>query len=247
MGSGGADRWRGLPAGSASRLASPWVSGESRRASLARSGALDGATTPASAPLHPAQFLDRLDTDLQEFRLQFGRFFAGDRPVPPEDLRRDLQARLRQARGGAGASGVRSVADTFRLTQLEAQFNTYSELFNRRLRQREEGPRRAPGARGTPTPIEAASGAATAAPAGPAIGLSPEAVAALHRTLYPAGAPDGSTDTPDLERFSAFLSSQVAALRRRTGCRKVVFRVSEDGGRRRLLARPVGGSSPAPE
>ena len=59
----------------------------------------------------------------------------GQRPVPPEDLRVGVLGQIRTLRGMTIQGG----ADNFRLTNLEAQFNTHNELFNRRLRQREEG------------------------------------------------------------------------------------------------------------
>jgi hypothetical protein len=190
--------------------------------------------------------LDALDAGLQEFRLQFGRFFAGDLPTPPEELRQQLLARLRAARGGTGSGhgpgAVRSVADTFRLTQLEAQFNTYNELFNRRLRRREEGPRRSGTfAAGRPAsrPVrDAAPAPRPVAPAPEPGSLSSQRIEELHRQLYPRGAHDGA---PDLAQFGALLSSQAESLRQRTGCRDVTFRVSEDGGRRRLLVKAVAG------
>ena len=181
--------------------------------------------------------LDQIESMLQEFRVQFSRFFAGDRAVPPEDLREELKARLRQARSGPATGGVRSVADLFRLTQLEAQFNTYSELFNRRLRQREEGPRRS----GAFSVIRPAS------PTAAMQGLSPEHVEELHQELYHGNSGDGTPDAaPSLERFGAYLQAQAEALWRRTGCSDVAFRISTGEGRRRLLVRPIGGSSPEP-
>jgi hypothetical protein len=223
-GSGGAGqgfRTRGRqPAGG------PWTPG-ARWAAPASSSAAPSPSGKSSGPSNPqepsaAALLDRLDADLREFRLQFGRFFAGERPVPPDDLRADLQSRLRQARGASGGLAPRSVADLFRLSQLEAQFNSYSELYNRRLRQAEEGPRRAPVA---PPRLQ---------PDGP----SPDVIAGLYRTLYPSG-PIG--DAPDLERFGAFIASQAETLRRRTGCRDVAFRIAVDQGKPRLMARPIGG------
>ena len=63
--------------------------------------------------------------------------------------------------------------------------------------------------------------------------LEPGAVAALYRGLYSGSA------TSDLERFRGYLASQVDAIRQRTGCEAVVFRIASEDGRLKLKARPV--------
>ena len=88
-----------------------------------------------------------LDRDVQQLRVDFERFFNGALPFPPEELRGRVQAQIRTLRGlSNGATAV----DNFRLGDLEARFNSYNELFNRRLRDTEEG--RHPAARHAPPP-----------------------------------------------------------------------------------------------
>lgn len=156
--------------------------------------------------------------------MEFSKFFGGERPVPPEDLRVGVLGQIRTLRGMT----IQGVADNFRLTNLEAQFNTHNELFNRRLRQREEG------ATGRPV-RRAASGANVDAAAGVRLdaGLEASAVTALYRGLY------SDSEGADYDRFREYLSNQVRAIRDKTGCAAVVFRVASEDGRLKLKARPV--------
>ena len=167
--------------------------------------------------------LDELERTVMDFRLEFGKFFAGDRAIPPEDVRTALLAQIRNLRGMT----IQAVADNFRLTHLEAQFNTHNELFNRRLRQREEGGSRA--ARRSPAskPSDAAAGIRVDA------SLEAGAVAALYRSLYSA------SQGADFERFREYLANQLQGIREKTGCAAVVFRVASEDGRLKLKARPV--------
>jgi hypothetical protein len=108
-----------------------------------------GAAAQTPRPARPAlgEALDQLNREVQQLRVDFERFFNGALPFPPEELRGRVQAQIRHLRGlSNGATAV----DSFRLSDLEARFNSYNELFNRRLRDVEEG--RHPAARPAPPP-----------------------------------------------------------------------------------------------
>jgi hypothetical protein len=121
--------------------------------------------------------------------------------------------------------------DSFRLGDLEARFNTYNELFNRRLREREEGRHRVH----RPAPVEVQRFDPLK---GIVIGanVDPEAAEALYQGLAsrPASAPRF-----DLDSFRTYLSRQVSALQAKTGCAEVQFRLAEEEGTLKLKARPV--------
>jgi hypothetical protein len=172
------------------------------------------------------QAIDRLAQDVRELRIEFERFFAGALPTPPEELRGRVQARLRELRN----ANLQSAADHFRLNTVEAQFNAYNELHNRRLREREEGR------------VHQAPPPSTKARLDPRGGVvvgdapEPEAVAALFQGLYGQGARAAKVD---LETFRAYIASQVAAIQGKSGCATVQFRVVEESGKLKLKARPV--------
>lgn len=167
--------------------------------------------------------LNKLEHGIRELRVEFERFFNGALPVPPVELKERLQTALRRLRDRP----IHNLADRFRLQQLEARFNTYSELQNRRLRTREEGR------------------AAVAVPAaGPrfdlALGvvLDPSLPGDAVEALF-AGLARGDGARFDLDSFRSYLTQQLAAIRAKTGCEEVRFRLVEEDGQTRLKAKPI--------
>ena len=169
---------------------------------------------------------------LEQLQRQFERFFSGALPIPPEDLRTKVQNTFRQLRNAT----LRSAADQFRMSGLEYRFNTLSELWNRRLREREEGRHPVPH-----VAHHAANEPVLDPQAGVVVGedLSPRAVEALYQGLYRTGAPA----TVDLESFRSFLGRQLESIRGKTGCESVQFRVASEEGKLKLKAKPLGGVS----
>jgi hypothetical protein len=197
----------------------------------------DGSAPAAPAP-GPARLpalsaaIDHLAGEIQRLRIEFERFFSGALHIPPDELRNRVQAQLRTLRNVNAGTAV----ERFRLADLEARFNSYNELFSRRLRDREEGRLRA-----APAPPPAA-----AQRYDPALGVSigphpePAAVAALFAGL----AASAGVGAPrfDLASFAAYLQRQAAAIRDQTGCDEVQFRLATEDGKLKLKARPVGGA-----
>jgi hypothetical protein len=173
--------------------------------------------------------LDQLGRDIQQLRVDFERFFNGALPFPPEELRGRVQAQIRNLRG---MSNLATAVDNFRLGDLEARFNSYNELFNRRVRDREEG--RAPVAHVAPP--------SSARRFDPAQGIvfservDPEAAEALYHGL---AASPGDSPRFDLDSFQTYLARQVAAIREKHGCDQVQFRLANEDGKVKLKARPV--------
>jgi hypothetical protein len=170
--------------------------------------------------------LDQLARDVQQLRIDVERFFSGALPVPPEELRNRLQAQLRQLRN----RNVSTVADSFRLGELEARFNSYNELFNRRLRDHEEGRRAARPAAPPPSPFDVEKGVVVRDR------VEPAAAEALYAGL---SASPGEGPKFDLDSFQSYLERQAAAIRQKTGCDQVQFRLAQEDGKVKLKARPV--------
>lgn len=160
-------------------------------------------------------------------RIEYEKFFNGARAVPPEELREQIQIEIRVLRN----SNLRGVAENFRLSQVEARFNSLGELYGRRLRQVEEG--RGPLVVATPR-REARFDPDRGVELGE--NLDPAAVEALYQGLSRG---PGEGPRFDLESFRGYLEKQVGALRARTGCSRVRFRVEADGERTKLKARPL--------
>jgi hypothetical protein len=173
--------------------------------------------------------LDQLNRELQQLRVDFERFFNGALPFPPEELRGRVQAQIRNLRG---MINLATPVDTFRLGDLEARFNSYNELFNRRLRDREEG--RLPARQAPLSPPPRRYDPTQGIVFGDRV--DPEAVTALYQGLVSA---PGDTPRFDLDSFQTYLARQVTAIREKTGCTEVQFRLASEDGKIKLKARPV--------
>jgi hypothetical protein len=201
---------------------------DSRRASN-REGAAANAGGEAGGRTAVGEELDQLARAIQQLRIDFERFFNGALPIPPEEQRGRVQARLKRLRN----ANLSSAVDSFRLGDLEARFNTWNELFNRRVREREEGHR-------PPPRVVLAAERRFDPSAGVVFGdrIEPAAAEALYQGL--ASGP-GSSPKFDLDSFQSYLAKQVAAIRQKTGCEQVHFRLAEEDGRLKLKARPMPG------
>ncbi|HEX6898776.1 MAG TPA: MXAN_5187 C-terminal domain-containing protein [Thermoanaerobaculia bacterium] len=189
--------------------------------------------SPAPSPSQPkrpgvSEAIDQLARDVQQLRIDFERFFSGALPFPPEELRNRVQAQLRQLRGAT----LNTAVDNFRLGDLEARYNSYNELFNRRLRDQEEG--RHHHVRLAPAPEARRFDAARGIVFGER--LEPEAVQALYQGLVSA---PGDSPRFDLDSFQSYLAKQVNAIREKTGCSQVQFRLATEDGKVKLKARPL--------
>jgi hypothetical protein len=174
--------------------------------------------------MNPQQRIERLETAVRELRVEFEKFFNGARDVPPEDLREEIQGEIRVLRN----ANLRAVADNFRLSQVEARFNSFSEMFRRRLRNVEEG-RGAVPAVARPPRIDPRRGVVLGD------SVDDDAVEALYAGL----ARGGGNPRFDLDSFRGYLEKQVGAIRAKTGCARVRFRLEPDGDRLKLKAKPL--------
>jgi hypothetical protein len=222
------------PAGGsgAAGAASPAASAAARVAAAAgKSPPVKGSGPTVS------EAIERLAAEIRQLRVDFERFFSGALPFPPDELRRRVQTELRQLRNVNAMTAV----ERFRLGDLEARHNSYDELFSRRLRDREEGRVRAGQQALPPKPIPAP--ARYDPGAGIVIGPNPDphAVAALYEGLATTGALGGNAEGPrfDLAAFGGYLQRQAAAIRDKTGCAEVQFRLAAEDGKLKLKARPV--------
>lgn len=197
-----------------------------------------GARRPAAGAAAPgagaarrgpalSEALDQLQRDIRQLQIDFERFFNGGLPLPPEELRGRIQGELRTLRNSSHVTPVES----FRLNDLEARYNSYNEMYNRRLRDVEEG-------RGPHRVVAFVEKARFDPRDGVVFGshVDPEAAEALYHGLA-----SGPGDGPrfDLDSFQTYLRRQTDAIREKTGCAEVQFRVAEEDGKLKLKARPV--------
>lgn len=177
-----------------------------------------------------SQQLDRLMAAIDRLRVDFERFFNGALATPPEELREQIRRQIRRLRADPEASP----AERFRLSSIEARFNSFNDLFQRRLRDHEEG--RSARSR-TPSAQEPRYDPGQGVVVGE--DMAAPAVEALYTGLSQSA---GAGPRFDLESFRTYLARQVTSIRDKTGCSRVQFRLSEEGGKMKLKARPVRGS-----
>lgn len=189
------------------------------------------APAPAQGPARKgpalAESLDQLQRDIRQLQIDFERFFNGGLPLPPEELRNRIQGQLRNLRN----TSITAAVDNFRLNDLEARYNSYNEMYNRRLRDVEEG-------RGRHRVVAVVERPRFDPRGGIVFGSEIDAGAA--EALY-HGLAAGPGDGPrfDLDSFQTYIRRQTEAIRQKTGCDEVQFRVAEEDGKLKLKARPV--------
>jgi len=164
--------------------------------------------------------IQQLQRLVEQFRIDAQRFLAGDLPLPPEELREKIQNELRRLRN----SNLHGAANSFRIGSLEARLQSHAQLLGRRIRAQEmgEGNRQAAKEPPRPDPVK-----------GVVVGKAIERTAAealysgLHHTKM------------DFDKFRTYLDRQAAAIRAKTGCEEIQFRVAVQEGKLKLKAKPI--------
>ena len=183
--------------------------------------------------------LAALDRRMTSLRVEYERFFAGDLKQPPLAARRELEQFLKRL----GNEEVERAADRFRLQSMVGRYNAMRELWEKRLAAREQGrrlaarlvPAEAPQA--VEAPAEGAVDAAAPADVKPKrrVDFSPlfERYCAARRSL--------GEDVSKLryEKFEELVLKQAEEVRRKTGCKRLVFEVQTQEGKVRLIGRPA--------
>ena len=168
--------------------------------------------------------IQALARKVDQYRIDGQRFFAGDLRLPPDELGSEIRAALRRLQ----SSKLATSADSFRLNSLEARYNSQSELFGRRLRQREEGGTNRRKANRPELDHDPREG----------VVISREgAVEALYKGLYLTGG--HGKPSMDLDRFRNHLQKQAEAIRAKTGASDIQFRIAEENGKMKIKAKPI--------
>jgi hypothetical protein len=190
------------------------------------------------------QELERIEAGIRKLKVQYELYFAGGEKVPPTKMHEEIDKLVKKC---ANMSLQRS-ADRFYFNNVQSRYNSYSELWSKQLRNREEG--RLPSGRPMrAVPGEKPAGARSAAPRGAAApddavrvsldSLEDGSLRRLHASFGAARSQSGQGDAPAYERFREQIRSQLEALRQKGVSGQVEFRVSAQDGKVSLKARPV--------
>jgi hypothetical protein len=169
--------------------------------------------------------LNRLEDNIRRLKIEYESYFNGGTPRPPQDTLYRVEQTVKKFSSDASQLNF---AQRFRLNQLVQKYAVHSELWRRKLRDKEEGRETVPRRR----PPEASIRVVCANP-----DLEKEKVSQLLSALLEAKRRVGeSTDRLDPAAFYRFVREKTAQLKQTLGCQKVQFTVSVDDGRVKFTA-----------
>jgi hypothetical protein len=192
--------------------------------------------------------LDQLESFLRQLQIEWEKFFAGIDKKPPMELKARVEALVRRY----AYAEIRNNGDRFRYQSLTSRYNTFAELWAKRLRALEEG--RPAGLHGTRVPLAPPPPPAPPAPAPAAAAAArtaaneyrvrhPEKDAAAVRDLYQqfveARRTAGETGAVKFESFQKLITQQASRILTEKGAKAVDFRLETKDGKVSLKARPV--------
>jgi len=185
-----------------------------------------------------ARSITNLENNLATLIREWDRFFCGDRKVPPVSERLALERGLRRL----VEHPARQRALQFKVEQLQHRFMTYAQMWERMLREREEG-------RGTFALKRAAGATLPPPPPPPLPRTEPDKPAAAsvdkgsrEETLFDryiaARQQVGQSTSIDKQVFSSQIAEKQKKLEAKLG-NKVKFDVVVEDGKVRLAARKL--------
>ena len=192
--------------------------------------------------------LDVIEKSIRQLQIEWEKFFGGVERKPPVDAKARLDALFRRY---ANAE-IRNNTERFRFQNLTSRYQTFSELWAKRLRAMEEG--RPMGLHGKaaamampplPPPVPMEERLASAARAGsnevrvkdPS--ADTEAVRALFDRFLEARKQAGENAAVKFESFQKIIAQQSTRILNEKGASAVDFRLETKDGKVSLKAKPV--------
>ncbi len=195
----------------------------------------------------------KLEETIRKLKTMYDQFFAGTRPLPPSEERKRVERAIRDM----GQERIRDNATRFRFNNLVNKWTMFQELWNRKMREKEEGPlnyrkrveafeqagealRRSAAADERPAPNRVTSDdgqsylQVTSSSSG-------SEIQALHDEIVRASSAAG-TKAASLGQVSTMIESQLEKLKERYGSSSIGFRVEVVEGKVKLKAKPLGDS-----
>jgi hypothetical protein len=184
--------------------------------------------------------LTRLEVELRRLEGEYNMFFAGRLPRPPWETR----TRVDQLVKRLDRSYIQNYADRFRFSTLQARYATFTELWDRGLRAREEG---RPGPFAKARKDQAGKEEAEAAPRERIVHVASfsdpahemDKLEQLYDRLVEARRQTGEEAVP-FHRFAELVKEQVRRLKQK-GSPEVAFRVAVKDGKLSFTAKALRG------
>lgn len=188
--------------------------------------------------------LDRIDVMLRQLQVKWELFFNGQEKKPPSELQTQVDVMIKRLSN----SEIRNNGDRFRFQGLSSRFTTFHELWQKKLRAREEG--RLYGMHG----LKAERMAAAAPRPALSVSFKPEApqefrvgdatrdaqaVRALYDRYVEQRRLTGEAQAPAFEAFQALIGKQAQKILSDKGASAVDFRLETKDGKVSLKAKVV--------
>jgi hypothetical protein len=193
-----------------------------------------------------AEDLDGLEHSLRRLQVEWEKFFGGVERKPPVEFASKVEALIRRYAGEEFPSS----GDRFRYQTLTARYNTFNELWNKKLRAREEGrPVGIHGARAEHIAMERQAAVHPAPLPAPKVESGeirvgdPSRDEAVVKQLFDrfleARKETGEAGVMRYENFQKIIAQQSARILAEKGASAVSFRLETKNGRVSLKAKPV--------
>ena len=188
----------------------------------------------------------RLEEMLRRLKTLYDQFFSGTRPLPPVEDRKRLERAIREL----GQDRIRDNATRFRFNNLMNKWTMFQELWNRKMREKEEGPlqyqrrmeaferareRRESGEDRDHERVTTDEGRSYVRVTDSSSGAE---IQALHDEIVKASERAGAK-AASLGQVSTMVDSQLDKLKKRYGSRSIGFRVEIVDGKVKLKAKPL--------
>jgi len=178
--------------------------------------------------------LQLLEVELRKLESEYNMFFSGRAPKPPWETRGRVEALVKRL----GRAYIQNYGDRFRFNTLQTRFATFSELWERGMRAREEG-RPGPFAKRPPAAPAKAQDRVLHVTAFRDPLKEMDKLHDLYDRLVDARRELGEESIP-FHKFADLVKGQVARLRKGS-IDEVAFRVAVKDGRVNFTARALKG------
>jgi hypothetical protein len=189
--------------------------------------------------------LDVIEKSIRELQIEWEKFFGGIEKKPPVDMKTRLEALIRRYSNAE----IRNNTERFRFQNLTSRYQTFAELWAKRLRAMEEGRpmglhgRAAAMAAPPPPPTAAARAAAPRAGSNEVRVKDPsadtDAVRALFDRFLEARKQAGENAAVKFESFQKIIGQQATRILNEKGASAVDFRLETKDGKVSLKAKAV--------
>jgi hypothetical protein len=191
--------------------------------------------------------LDQLENMFRQLQIEWEKFFGGVEKKAPVELRTRVEAIVKRY----AYTEIRNNTERFRYQALASRYNTFNELWNKRMRAIEEG--RPLGLHGRAAAIAAPPAgrpapAASRAPATPTGGgefrvrsaeQDASAVRGLYEKFLQARQQAGEKGTVKFDNFQKLIGQQASKIMADKGAQAVDFRLETKEGKVSLKAKVV--------